>query len=705
MSFENSHLYIFKEFRLDVDEKALFRNGEEISITPKAFHLLRILVENHGATVKKEHLFSEIWTNSFVEEGNLAFTARLLRKVLGDDAKHPIFIETIPRKGYRFIADVSEKTAILASEATPAAQKKEDSLIAYLPSIAAILVFSLTALIPAGWYFSGQLAVSAPSAPILSVPFNAERLTSSGNAVQAVISPNGNLVAYLDRANEKWSIWLKQLSTSENIQITPPAAVTYSGLVFSRDGNSLFFARNDEGKKKLAIYRINTFGGIPTKLVEKTEGWISVSPDDKQISFVRCEYSRDDHCSLFVADAVSGNERRIFTSAEPTRIADNQFSPDGRYIAFASGQSRTGSNEFGLFRLDLSNGDVDEIGSRKFFNIKSLKWLPGGDGLLITARDANSHKFSVWSVSAGSGEANQLTNDDGNFSGLSIDAGGELLVATKVDSNFTISYEAAREPSSRKPIAPGADIALAPDGTIVYGSADRNIWKIDKDGSNKRQLTSDPSTDIAPLVSSDGKVIYFTSNRSGVSHIWRMNSDGSGQKQVTQNVGGYARHISSDGEWLYYKTCLTDSFRKVRANGREEQDAYEIGSPVDAFSPDAKSIAYFIRNAESEASEVRIGIRSLGTEEPIRTIRIGDRSSEPSHLQWSDDGRTLFYIARAKDRFSLWRLPIAAATAKVLADLGTDPIEDIVVSGDGSSIVSVRGKWLHDAFLIRGLKR
>ncbi|NOT46922.1 MAG: DUF5050 domain-containing protein [Acidobacteria bacterium] len=701
MSFENSQLYIFKEFLLDVGEKVLLRNGEEIAITPKAFQLLQILVENHGAIVKKEHLFSEIWTNSFVEEGNLAFTARLLRKVLGDDAKHPVFIETIPRKGYRFIADVSGNAEISADATTPVPKWKSSSIV-YNSAIASLLVFSIGAFITIGWYFSKRSAVS--TAPILLVPFNVERLTSSGSAVQAVISPNGKLVAYLDQANEKWSIWLKQLSTSENIQITLPSAVIYSGLVFSRDGNSLFFARSDEGKKELNIYRINTFGGIPTKLVEKTEGWISVSPDDKQISFVRCEYSRDNHCSLFVADAGGGNERQIFTSAEPIRIADNQFSPDGRYIAFAAGQSRTGSNEFGLFQVDLSSGDVHEIGSRKFFNIKSLKWLPEGDGLLITARDSNSHKFSIWSVSARSGEANQLTNDDANFSGLSTDASGDLLLATKVDNNFTINHESAKDPSSRKPIAPGADIALAPDGTIVYGSADRDIWTIDKDGNNKRQLTSNPSTDIAPLVSWDGKSIYFTSNRSGVNHIWQMNSDGSSQKQVTQAVGGFARHLSPDGEWLYYKTCLTNSFRKVRTDGRDEQDVPEIDTSVDAFSPDAKFVAYFI-DAMSETTGRSIVILDLAKKEPVRVIRIADQRYEPKHLQWSEDGRTLFYLSRDINRFSLWSLPVADSAPKFVADLGSDPIEDVVIGFDGLSVVSSRGKWIHDAFLIRGLKR
>jgi DNA-binding winged helix-turn-helix (wHTH) protein len=77
-----------------------------VSLTPKAFQLLKILVENHGHIVDKEKLISEIWADSFVEEGNLAVSATILRKALADNASDPTFIETIPRRGYRFIADV-----------------------------------------------------------------------------------------------------------------------------------------------------------------------------------------------------------------------------------------------------------------------------------------------------------------------------------------------------------------------------------------------------------------------------------------------------------------------------------------------------------------------------------------------------------------------------------------------------------------------
>src|SRR3989442_4543946 len=127
-------------------------------------------------------------------------------------------------------------------------------------------------------------------------------------------------------------------------------------MVISHDGNSLYFVRrNQTGQTPSAVYRVMTFGGIPVKITEGAEGWISVSPDDKQISFVRCNYQDDDFCSLYVVDSDGQNERKVLTRQRPFRISDNQFSPNGKSIAFAAGQSWNGGSDFRLMRVDLAS--------------------------------------------------------------------------------------------------------------------------------------------------------------------------------------------------------------------------------------------------------------------------------------------------------------------------------------------------------------
>jgi DNA-binding winged helix-turn-helix (wHTH) protein/TolB-like protein/Tfp pilus assembly protein PilF len=106
MSAQNGHFFEFGPFRLDAEERVLWRDGQPVPLTAKAFETLLVLVEHRGHIVGKEELLREVWPDSFVEEGNLSFNVSLLRKALGEDAHRPQFIETVARRGYRFIADV-----------------------------------------------------------------------------------------------------------------------------------------------------------------------------------------------------------------------------------------------------------------------------------------------------------------------------------------------------------------------------------------------------------------------------------------------------------------------------------------------------------------------------------------------------------------------------------------------------------------------
>src|SRR5258705_6254286 len=108
MSKRVKHFYEFGPFRLDLGEQTLLREGRPVALRPKVFDILRVLVENHGHLVDKEELMRSVWTEQFVEEGNLNKNVSMLRQVLGDGKNGHVFIETVPKRGYRFVADVRE---------------------------------------------------------------------------------------------------------------------------------------------------------------------------------------------------------------------------------------------------------------------------------------------------------------------------------------------------------------------------------------------------------------------------------------------------------------------------------------------------------------------------------------------------------------------------------------------------------------------
>src|SRR5580765_3839458 len=118
MSSPGNHLYDFGAFRIDCAERVLFHDGDPLTLTPKAFDLLLVLVERRGRVLAKEELMTAVWAETAVEESNLTHHISVLRKVLGERPGEGPYIETIPRRGYRFLADVKrvENVAGAASE-------------------------------------------------------------------------------------------------------------------------------------------------------------------------------------------------------------------------------------------------------------------------------------------------------------------------------------------------------------------------------------------------------------------------------------------------------------------------------------------------------------------------------------------------------------------------------------------------------------
>jgi len=107
MSLLNQYYYRFGEFTVDTGQKVLLREDKPLPLPPKLFDTLLILVENSGRIVQKEELMNRLWPNTFVEEANLTSNVQQLRKSLGDNARRPRYIETVAKRGYRFIAPVA----------------------------------------------------------------------------------------------------------------------------------------------------------------------------------------------------------------------------------------------------------------------------------------------------------------------------------------------------------------------------------------------------------------------------------------------------------------------------------------------------------------------------------------------------------------------------------------------------------------------
>lgn len=711
MSLETKSLE-FGEFGLDLKEKALRRNGERLPINPKTFQLLVTLLEDPGHLVEKERLMRTLWPDSFVEDANLAFTVSLLRKALGDDAQNPTFIETVPRRGYRFVGDVRESAngnGSVKIESTAGERKENRSYRfprLYLQALALLMIGAVAGGL---WYAASGNPVD--EAPILSARFNSENLSTDGNVGDAVISSNGKNVVYTTGLKGRQSVWLRQLEPANNIEIIPRSDDRYYGLALSPTGDVLYFVRAPrESEFRFDTYRVSIFGGVPKKIVGETQGWISISADGEKISFVRCAYSNDEYCSLWIADAADGkNERRMLSRPGPIRIGDNHISPDGKKIAFAFGQSRTGSNEFNLAEVDVETGAEREITTEKFFNIKNLAWLPDQRGLLMTAKKIPDKNFRIWHVSAATGKTAPLTNDSVDYDGLSLDGDAGTLVSTKIRADYRLNIYGRDGTAGPPPriLAEAATVGFAPNGKIFFSSdktGNREIWSINADGGEQRQVTNDPAVDLGSAFSPDGNILFFESNRTGDNQVWRMNADGSDQVQITHKGGGHPQLVSPDGKWLYYLSKPSRQLMRVSTDGGKEELVLDTAIDSFALTPDASHIAF-----AQWRTKRTIVISSLADKQTIKTFDIPNGRAGIAQFAWSADGKSLYYVAPddRSENYIIWQQPLDGGMPLRMADLGPDePREStaFAVSPDELTFAVVQGSWKHDAVLLRGLR-
>src|ERR1044071_70017 len=142
MNQPERRFYLFDEFRVDASERLLFKENREVSLTPKVFDTLLVLLENSSHVMTKKELMQQVWPDSFVEENNLAQNISILRKALGKTHEGDDYIQTVPQRGYRFVGEVratgGEEESVIVRERTRARivveRDDEDRVIDVLPA-------------------------------------------------------------------------------------------------------------------------------------------------------------------------------------------------------------------------------------------------------------------------------------------------------------------------------------------------------------------------------------------------------------------------------------------------------------------------------------------------------------------------------------------------------------------------------------------
>lgn len=562
-----------------------------------------------------------------------------------------------------------------------------------------------------GWYnFSKPRPPDAPAKQA-----KVRRITTTGNVTNAAISPDGRFIVYVQNANGRESLWVREVEETTGREVLPPGAETYAGLTFAPDGKSIYytcFDANASGK----LRRITMFGGSQREIATDVDSAVSFSPDGKTLAFIRGN-PKEGVDRIVVADPDGGGERVVSEKKRPAfySISSREslaWSPDGKYIACPFGQAGAGGEFMSVAEINVETGAEKPLTENRWHRVGRVLWTNEADELLVTAAEIGSELFQVVKISRVSGDAHNITSELNDYHSLSLNRDSTLLLAVAHDKTSKLYTASSDQPNQVKAIAGGdydgiGGVLWTADNRLIYVSAEndnRDIWAMDADGGNRKRLTFDAAADDSPSVSGDGKHIVFVSSRLGVPHIWRTNASGGEVKQLTDRGGENLPSVAPDGSFVVYssRTAGRPALWKIGIEGGEPQQLTEEQTTRPAISPDGKTVACLTRGVAAD-SPVLLALISAETGEVIKTfVPAGVVSSPtfPATIRWLPGGETIAYAANTNGVSNIWTQNAAGGEPKKTTDFKTDVIFSFDWSKDGKQIVYARGNFRNDLVLI-----
>lgn len=568
--------YGFGAFRLDTENRLLWRAGKRVPLTPKEFELLLMFVENAGRVLGKEDLLEAVWKDSFVEESTLARNISWLRKkLLAEDAGAAQLIETVPKRGYRFLPDVIviesspsalvveehtvqrvriEETITFEDEANEAASLSQSNALTINPSAAADVANIADV-------FDGIDRRAAPLMLPAAKPVRSRNLMWLTLACGVVATAAISFAVYQKLLRDR------ELKTVVVTQVAP-----FSGLpgredmpAFSSDGRQLAFAWNggsDEDNANVDIYVKIIGAGDPVRLTKDAADDLNptFSPDNRQVAFVRVLPTHDE---LMLVPALGGAERKVCDLRRSrSKIS---FSPDGGTIAVHDGDE-TGAPS-GIFIVTVESGtkrrltvpppNTSDDAPAFAPDGKSVAFLRGFASLV--------REIFVTEIAAGD-EPRRLTFDKTWISDQTWDGQKIVFASARANNNQIMLWRIpATSGGAPELIATGSknfgSLTVAPDGrtiAFVENSLDTNIWRIEPARQPTpdavRKLIASSRADHSPQFSPDGTRIAFASSRTGSYEIWIADADGTNARQLTNapNSPAGSPRFSPDGKLIIY---------------------------------------------------------------------------------------------------------------------------------------------------------
>ena len=304
-------------------------------------------------------------------------------------------------------------------------------------------------------------------------------------------------------------------------------------------------------------------------------------------------------------------------------------------------------------------------------------------------------------------ERRLLSNELRSNADLSVTADGRALATIQIKELQSLWVLPGADASRARQLVSGKEagrrgLAWTPDGQILYASnasGKNSLWTIKPDGSEHWRFSL--GDDNTPTASPDGRYLVFCSVADGIQ-VWRMDRDGSNRKQLSFGKLDAEPQCTPDGRWVIYvawdQSRRATLWRVPIEGGTAEQLTGETtANPSPVISPDGKWVAYYQRNLDETERKRLLLIPSTGGA-PVKEL---DVPYTAYLLQWATDGQALDYAEVRDGVANLWRLPLAGGPARQLTHFKSDVISRFAWSRDGGQLAVSRLIWNRDVILLR----
>jgi len=658
----------FLQWTYDFDDDLLSSEENEHRLPPLQAKLLRFLLENANQLLTREVLVEHLWADRVVNDDALSRNIAQLRSKLGDNSQKPIFIETVPKRGYKFIAAIVEESV---PENTPlevnSSAKKTKPYWLY--------TFILVAIVFALLQFSGE------SAPDWQQKLNnAERFTADARVeYQPEISKDGSLITFSHRENGKYAVNVVGINQQLKYKIEA-SDKHYLSPTLSPDNKQLLIAEYKDKSCKIVLVSLPslTQEDLTSCVLPNESGIFDWSPSSNSFLFV--DQKEDETSTAIWLFDLQTKERQQISFPDNSKTFDTRprFAANGDDIAFIRGTESIRR----LHKTSLSNPHSTEQLTQSNSIILSHQWMDN-DNYIIFDSNKRGDK-NLWLLNMDSKALTNLGIKDGQFP--SISSGKTLLFQEK-------KYQA-------------------------------NLWQIAISSQQSNIIVESAKFDTNPSFAPDGKSFAFVSNRHGMSEIWQYHYDESTEKRllsIKNTTLTYPMWHASKNKLLisalddkgYYCLEYDIDEQKIRSlikrSTQISRCSYGLNNQIYAINkkPDEPQHIVLVRKkglkvvTDFDVSSFRVlpdgdllymkasenGIFKLSTHNGnSSTILPNYRSVLADH--WTVNANSLYFVNLDKQQKGVWQYDLLTGEQTKISETAPNTIgSSLAVSPDGSRLI------------------